>query len=219
MTSLRPELTLIGRGTTFDAIVSVWGDLAGERTLNVHELPSIDTAATDTATWLEGLDASVTSIFIAIDQQALNHARLDVYGLMRLKGFKSETLIHPDASVDRTAKLGENCWIGPRSWLGHDVVVGNNTIIGAACRIDPRAKVAANCWMGSGAAVGARADIGPHCVIGCDVSMSADVRIGRHCSIDVPGYYSDSLPDGSFIDPLFPMPVRIYGLGSSKVTL
>lgn len=213
-----PEVLLIGRGATFDAIASANGGLAAERTLRIHELSSIDSAATEAASVLGVLDASVTSIFIAIDQQALNHARLDIYALMRLKGFKSETLIHPEASVDLAAKLGENCWVGPRSWLGHDVVVGNNSIIGAACRIEPRAKIAANCWLGSGAVVGQRADIGQHCVIGCDVNISADVCIGRHCSIDVAGHYNESLSDGTFIDPLFPMSVRIYGLGTSAVT-
>lgn len=205
-------LTLIGCGLVFENVAAGWKSIESERTLNVIALPSTDTAARDVASLLEKLDPSVTAVFIAIDQQALNHARLDIYGQTRLRGFKSETLIHPSAVIEESVKLGENCWIGAGVRVGHDVSIGNNTLIGEACRIEAHAKISANCWLGSGAGIGAYTTLGVHCVIGRDVKLNGNLQIGRHCSIDVPGYYSDSLTDGTFIDPLFPLPVKIYGM-------
>jgi hypothetical protein len=48
-------------------------------------------------------------------------------------------------------------------------------------------------------------------VVASDVHIAAGLQIGRYCVIGIAGAHTQSLPDGSFIDPLFPSPVRIYG--------
>lgn len=216
MNDLSPALALIGCGSTFDNIRTNWSAIAGNRALHVLPLASTDNAAADTISLLKQLDARLVRVFIAIDQQALNHARLDVYAQARLLGFRSDTLVHPTAIVAANVKLGENCWIGAGTLIGHDARIGNNSLVGDACRIDGHATIGANCWLGAGSSVGSHTGIGTHCVIGCDVKLGPNLHIGRHCSIDVPGHYSESLPDGSYIDPLFTLPVRIYGMATGQ---
>lgn len=211
-----PALALIGCGPTFDNIRANWISIAGARALHVLPLSSTDNAAADAVAMLKQLDASRVRVFTAIDQQALNHARLDVYAQARLLGFRSDTLIHPSVIIAADVKLGENCWIGAGTLIGHDVHIGNNSLIGDACRVDGQAVIGTNCWLGSGSSIGTRTSIGTHCVIGCDVRLGPDMQIGRHCSIDVPGHYAESLPDGSYIDPLFALPVRIYGMATGQ---
>jgi len=216
------SLALIGCGSVFNAVRAVWprlGDSAAldgtERALHVMALTTTDTIAIDVPAYLAGLDPSKVRIFAAVDYNALNHARLDVYACTRLRGFKCVTLVHPDAMVEADARLGENCWIGAGAIISAGVRIGNNTFIAAGARIDAGAQIGANVWIGPGAAVGNNARIGTHCVVGADVKIAANVVLGRHCVIDVPGAYAESLPDGSFIDPLFAFPVHIFG-GSTR---
>lgn len=208
-------LALIGCGQLFESIAAAWSLLAqSERQLLLLRLDSTDNFAEDAATVLAQLDPTEARIFAAIDQQALNHARLDVYGRARLLGFRSETLIHPQAMVAGNVKLGENCWVGPGAIIDAGVQVGNNSVISAGARIDSATKIGANVWIGFGAAVGAEANIGTHCVVGADVKLAAGIKLGRHCAINIPGSYAESLEPGTFIDMLFSQPVRIYGMAT-----
>jgi len=211
-------LALIGCGSVFDAVRAVWprlgnnGGVGGAmRDLRAMPLATTDTIAVDVAAYLAVLDPSKVRIFAAVDSNALNHARLDVYACARLRGFKCATLVHPDAMVEADIRLGENCWIGAGAIIGAGARIGNNTFIGAGARIDAGVQIGSNAWVGPGAALGNNVRIGTHCVVGADVKIAANVVLGRHCVIDVPGAYAESLPDGTFIDPLFAFPVYIFG--------
>jgi UDP-3-O-[3-hydroxymyristoyl] glucosamine N-acyltransferase len=212
-------LALVGCGSVFETVCAAWPRIAAEdRQLHVMQLASTDAIAVDVAAFLSTLNASEVHVFAAIDQNALNHARLDAYASVRLRGFKCETLVHPGAIVEPDARIGENCWIGAGALIGAGVRIGNNAFVGTGARIDPGVQIGANAWVGPGAAIGQNARIGTHCVVGADVKLAANVVLGRHCSIDVPGAYADSLPDGSFIDGLFPEVVHIFGTAGARAT-
>jgi hypothetical protein len=209
-------LALVGCGSVFETVRAAWPRIAEGRQLHVMSLASTDAIAVDVAEFLSTLSASEVHVFAAIDQNALNHARLDLYASARLRGFKCETLIHPGAIVEPDARVGENCWIGAGALIGAGVRIGNNTFVGTGARIEPGVQIGANAWIGPGAAIGQNARIGTHCVIGADVKIAANTALGRHSSIDVPGAYADSLPDGTFIDGLFPEVVHIFGTAGAR---
>lgn len=203
-------LALVGFGELFDAIEACWPLLAEGRTLHRLRLSSADNAAADTAALLADFDPARTVFFAALDTQAINHARLDVYAAARLRGFRAACLRHPSAVVAADARIGENCWIGAGALLAHGVRLGHDTIVGDGARLDAGVQLGAHGWIGAGASVGARTQVGAHALVGRDVRLAGGLSIGRHCVIDVPGTYAESLADGTFIDPLFPLPVRIY---------
>lgn len=209
--STTTTLALIGMGQLFEDICANWSVLGSGRTLLPLRLTSTDTAANDAAVLLAGLDPAQIRIFAAIDTQAINHARLDVYAKARLIGFRGDSLRHPSAIVAGNVRVGENCWIGAGTVIAHGVQIGNNTIIGDAVRMEAGAKLGMNCWVGAGASIGAGTMLGQHCLIGSDVRVGEGLQVGRHCVVDVPNYYDHSIADATFIDPLFPQPVRIYG--------
>jgi len=211
MSAAASSLALIGRGQLFDDIAANWNLLAHGCTLLPLRLESVDAAIHDTGVLLAGLDPAQTRFFAAVDAQAVNHARLDVYAKARLMGFRGDSLRHPSAIVAGNVRMGENCWIGAGAVIAHGVQIGNNTIVGDGVRIGSGAKLGANGWVGAGASIGAGTTLGQHCLIGRDVRLDAGLQIGRHCVIDVPGAHTETLTDGTFIDPLFPHPVRIYG--------
>lgn len=209
-------LALIGCGQLFDEIVAYWSILAEGRTLLQLSLASTDAAADDTADLLAGLNPAQTRIFAAVDTQAVNHARLDVYAKARLMGFKAVSLRHPWAIVAEDVQVGENCWVGAGAVIAPGTHIGHNTIIGDMARIEARTRLGAHAWVGGGASVGLGTVLGQHCLIGRDVRLGPGLHIGRHCVIDVPGAYNESLPEGTFIDALFAEPVRIYGVNAGK---
>lgn len=211
MSTATSTLALIGCGQLFEDITANWQLLGTGSALLPLRLASTDAAADDTTALLDGLDPEHTRIFAAVDTQAINHARLDVYAKARLLGFKAVSLRHPAATVAPGAQVGENCWIGAGAVVAHGAHIGRNTIVGDMARIEANAKLGANGWIGAGTSVGAGTELGQNCLIGRDVCLGAGLRLGRHCVIDVPGAYAESLADGTFIDPLFPQPVRIYG--------
>lgn len=212
------QLALIGCGSIFDAACAAWPRLGSTRGLDaadcdLHTMPltSTDTIAADVAAHLAGMDPTKVRVFTAVDYNALNHARLDGYACVRLRGFKCATLIHPDAMVEADVQLGENCWIGAGAIVSAGARIGNNTFIAAGTRIDANVQIGNNAWIGPGAALGNNTRIGGHSIVGADVKIAANVMLGRHCVIDVPGAYATSLPNGTFIDPLFTFPVHIFG--------
>lgn len=209
--STTTALALIGVGQLFEDICANWQLLGSGRTLLPLRLTSTDTAANDTAALLAGLDPAQTRIFAAIDAQAISHARLDVYAKARLLGFRGDSLRHPSAIVAGNVRVGENCWIGAGTVIAHGVQIGNNTIIGDAVRLEAGTKLGMSCWVGAGASIGASTTLGQHCLIGCNVRVGGGLQVGRHCVVDIPDYYDRSIADATFIDPLFPQSVRIYG--------
>ncbi|MES2552397.1 MAG: DapH/DapD/GlmU-related protein, partial [Pseudomonadota bacterium] len=163
-------------------------------------------------------DPLKTAVFAAIDQNAMNYARLEIYGRARILGFKSKALIHPSAIIAADSKIGENCWIGAGAVVSSGVKIGNNTFIGAQARMDYGVNISANCWVGPGSSIGTASNIAQHVTIGADISISPCVTIGHHCVIDIPGAYLESLPEGTCIDPLFPSAAHIYTSKSSRKT-
>jgi|GEM_PF-1020313 len=215
-----PDLVLIGCGIVFETIASTWPQLSkGERKLQLIRLDSTDDAANAANEQLSLLNNTEIEIFAAIDQNALNFARLEIYGQARLLGLKSTTLIHPSAIIAPDSRIGENCWIGAGAIIASGASIGNNTLINTGARIDYGAQIAENCWVGSGTSIGQYVKVGQHVVIGSDISLGANITVGRHCSIDMPGAYLTSLAEGTFIDSLFPSAVHIYTSKSANKTM
>lgn len=208
-------LCLLGFGSVFDIIA---GDAIG------HGLPSdwrarradsVAALSTSCAQLLDGLDPAATRLFVAVDQNALNYARLELYGAARLRGFKLATLVHAHACVAPDARLDDNVWIGAGALVGSRARLGSDVLVHPGARIDAGARIGAHGWVGPGASIGAEAEVGLHCVIGADARLRSGLRIGRHCLIDSMGPWSQDLAPGSFIAAELATPARIIGAGYS----
>lgn len=207
------RLWLVGCGRVFESIAAGEAAYQGAAGLGICRLESTDAIAGADLADLAGREGD-DRVFVAVDQSALNYARFDLYGRLRLAGYRFRTLVHETAIVDPSAQIGENCWVGPGAIVASRAVIGNNTFVGAGAMVDAAAQLASNVWVGSGARVGADSRVGNHSVVGADVRVGNAIEVGRHCSIETPGHYVESLADRTFIDPLFELPVRIYAAGA-----
>ncbi len=206
---------LIGCGTVFDAMAADSAGYGITPGCELRSAASVAELAGAVPLLLEGLDPARHRIFIAVDQNALNYARLELYGAARLRGFKPATLVHERAWVAPDARLDDNVWLGPGVLVGSKARLGSDVMVNPGARIDAGAHVEAHGWIGAGASVGAGTRVGTHCVIGADVHLRAGLQVGRHCVLDRPGAWDESLPNGVFSAPQFAAPARMVGAGYS----
>jgi UDP-3-O-[3-hydroxymyristoyl] glucosamine N-acyltransferase len=125
------------------------------------------------------------------------------------KELQVDTGVHDTASIDPSAELGDNNWIGPFCWIGRNVRLGANTkvhsgtfvgervVIGNECLIHPNVTIREGC------AIGDRVILHPGVVIGSDgfgftrdgdrhvkipqigtVVIEDDVEIGSNSTVD-----------------------------------
>jgi len=91
-------------------------------------------------------------------------------------------VIHPDAIVPASAKLGKNVAIGPRAILGERVTIGDETSIGAGCVIGDNATIGTHCRLD------ANVTIYPGTTLGDRVVVQAGAVLGSEGF----GYVRDS---------------------------
>ena len=212
---MNKSLCLIGCGATFEMIAADAVGYGLPEGWIARQVESVSTLSSSTSNLLDGLVATDTQIFVAVDQNALNYARLELYGAARLRGFRMAKLTHKSALVAPDAKINDNVLIGPRTLVASKVNINSDVLVSPGVRLDVGAHVGAHCWIGPGASVGAGVVIGSHSVIGADMRIREGIKIGKHCVLDTAITWSKNMADGSFVAPQFDLPARIIGAGYS----
>ncbi len=164
---------------------------------------------------LHGLSPEELKLFIAVDYNALNYARLELYYVAKLKGYRFATLVHHTASCNHS-KIGENVWVGPCAYAAPQTVIGSNVMLNAYSRIDQRVEIGSHVWVGAGSSISKATTIGSHTVIGNNVNIGEGLSIGKHCLINKPGSWQTNMPNGSFLESVYTEPARMVGSGYSS---
>ena len=123
----------------------------------------------------------------------VNSLRLEVLKKMLNEGFRFPVLIHPDASVSRSATLGVGTVVCVQSAIDIDTVIGMGAIINAGATIahdcllgdgvhvSPGGRVSGSAtlgectWLGSGAIVKEMVSIGRSVIVGAGSVVIRDV--------------------------------------------
>ena len=206
---------LVGCGNVFDIIAAETQVYAANTTWEIRPAEGVAQLASTAGKLLEGIDRLTTRLFIAVDAQALNYARLELYGVARLAGLQMATLVHPTAWVAPGVRLADNVWLGPGVRVAVGSRIDSDVLINMGARVDEYVHIAAHGWIGAGASLGRGVNIGVHSAIGADVCLRAGLQIGRHCTIDHAGIWTRDLKNGSFLEPELPVVARIIGPGYS----
>ena len=210
------RLCLIGCGEVFDLLhkdLATYGWEASR--VHGHRFEQVADIAAQADEVLAHWDPQTHTLFIAVDANALNHARLELYGRARLRGFRLQSLVHPSVIAGPGARWADNVWIGPGTLLGPDCRIDSDSFIGAGSRLDARVHVGTHAWVGQGARIGAGCEVAAHCVLGQDVVLRADTQLGRHVLIEQPGSHDGHWPSGSFLEVDATHPARLIGPGYS----
>ncbi len=209
------EFCLVGVGEVFQTIASDAAGYGLPKVLQLREATSVAALSASASELLDGLDPSTTQIFVAVDHNALNYARLELYGAARLRGLRMATILHFRAIVAPDAQLADNVWIGAGALIGSAARIASDVLIHPGTRIDAGARIGMHSWIGPGASVGAGTEIGAHSVVGADQRLRAGLCIGRHCVIEGADAPSEHMASGSFSAPHFATPARMIGAGYS----
>jgi sugar O-acyltransferase (sialic acid O-acetyltransferase NeuD family) len=112
------------------------------------------------------------------------------------RGFERATVIHPMASVSRTAKIGvgsvvlAGAVVAPRAVLGEDVIVNHGATVDHDCVLESgvhlspgvhlggHVRVGEEAWLGAGAAVRDRVCIGSRAIVGVGAAVVNDLPPG-----------------------------------------
>jgi carbonic anhydrase/acetyltransferase-like protein (isoleucine patch superfamily) len=149
-------------------------------------------------------------VFIALDDRAINYARLKLIADVRLAGYRSFNLVSPHASLSADVRLMGNVLIsagcsiasgaviGMGSWLEPQVTLGHMVTLGSCTTLHSAVVLGAETSVGSGTTLGTKS-----------YALAGSV-IGKHCEWLLGGEIPAILPDRSLFDSLMPSGARIF---------
>jgi sugar O-acyltransferase (sialic acid O-acetyltransferase NeuD family) len=149
--------------------------------------------ASDRPAWLRD-EHEVTALALGVGD---NTARLRAGERFAAAGFGLVTAVHPAATIDPSARLGD----GSVGMAG--AVVNADARLGAACIVNTLAGVDHDCEVGDGVHVapGARlaggVRVGRGTLIGMGASVLPRMRIGAGCVIGAGAVVAADVPDGA----------------------
>lgn len=196
-----PEVYVVGT-RTFAAEVAGYAEETGFRVLGllepydrerigqtIHGLP---------VTWLEETDPDGTPAIVGTGERA----RREVVRRLTVSGWEPATLVHPQAHVAASSRIGAGAVVAPGvvvgaysaigecAVLGRGTLIGHHTEIGAYATLGPGANVAGNARIGTDAFVGMAAVIRDHISVGdgAVVAMAAVVVADVSDGVEVRGF-------------------------------
>lgn len=93
-------------------------------------------------------------------------------------GFRLPALIHPDASVDETAVLGDGVQVMAGTVVNPFARIGKGVVVNTGAVVEHDVEIGDDAFVGPGACVGGAARIGAEAFVGLGASVLQGVRIG-----------------------------------------
>ncbi|MBX3358422.1 MAG: NeuD/PglB/VioB family sugar acetyltransferase [Phycisphaeraceae bacterium] len=108
-------------------------------------------------------------------------------------------VVHPDAVVSPTARLGAGVFVGPGAVVHTRAVVGDHAIINTGAIIEHECHVGANTHIAPGAILGGRVRVGPHSLIGMGCRVLPNLSIGQRGVVGAGSVVLHSVDEGSVV--------------------
>lgn len=118
-------------------------------------------------------------IFILLGFDNLNATRANKYNAAKQKGFTLTSFVSPDACIDDTVTIGENCLILDGQTINPNVQIGDNVVLWSGNHIGDNSKIEAHVWISSHVSIGGNAKIGKETFIGMNATIFDGVEIGE----------------------------------------
>lgn len=118
-------------------------------------------------------------IFILLGFDNLNATRADKYNAAKQKGFTLASFVSPDAHIDDTVTIGENCFILDGQTINPNVQIGDNVVLWSGNHIGDNSKIESHVWISSHVSIGGNARIGKETFVGMNATIFDSVIIGE----------------------------------------
>ncbi len=129
---------------------------------------------------------------------AMRHAdRAEVFRRLKSAGFELPHLIHPHATVEPSANLGEGTQVFAKAVVGSGAEIGKNCIINSGAVVSHDCILGDNVHIAPGALLAGHVSVGKNTLVGMGASVFIKVRIG--CNVLIANGVSlfKDLPDGA----------------------
>lgn len=110
-----------------------------------------------------------------------NHSkRIEIYNELKNIGFNIPNIIHPDASVEISAKMGDGNQIMAGAIIGSNVIIENNCIVNSGSIISHDTTLNNNVHITPGAIIAGSVEIGENTLIGMGATILNNIKIGKN---------------------------------------
>jgi len=197
------QLVIVGGGGTAADVLSII-ECINERAPTYRVLGILDDAlevgsAQHGTVILGGLGSTLDGNFTYVDCLGSPSSYTRRESLLLARGFDSkafETIIHPSASIARSAEIGAGCIIYPNvvilsgvrlqahvtvlanSVLNHEASVGAYSILASGVNVSGKVRVGRAAYIGCGASIREGVEIGDGSLVGLGSAVVRDVPVG-----------------------------------------
>lgn len=120
---------------------------------------------------------------VSSNTDPLFFARKELYFAIKEKGFFMPNLIHPKASVEISASMGEGNLIFSGAYVGSETIIGDDCIINTGAIVSHNCKISSHCRISPGAVLAGDVSVGENSIIGMGVTIYMGVTIGENVII------------------------------------
>jgi len=133
--------------------------------------------------------------FIAIGK---NRYRKQAFEKMSI-GLVSPTIFHPSASVSKSAKIGNGCYIGANASVNRNCIIGDFSIVNTNASLDHDSQLGNFSSLNPNSAIGGNVKIGNDVTIGMSASIRNGISIGNNSFIKMGGIITEDVESNTKI--------------------
>lgn len=123
--------------------------------------------------------------------------RLECLRVAIEKGLQPETLVHPQAWVAPSARLGAGSFLAPGARISTGARLGSHALVNLNATIGHETSSGTHLVVNPGAAISGEVTFGDHVLVGANAFIRQGLRIGDGCRIDALAHVAVDLDPGS----------------------
>lgn len=129
---------------------------------------------------------------------AFPKVKKEIVTLLKNKGAKFATIIHPTARISKYSRIGEGCVITPNSNVNTDAEIGDFVSI-LASGIGHDAKVGNFSTLSGHVAVNGHVEVGDEVYIGCGALIAPSKKIGQRATVGIGSVVISNVKPGATV--------------------
>jgi UDP-N-acetylbacillosamine N-acetyltransferase len=149
----------------------------------------------DPPAWISAL-THVPDSALAIVAIGNNKQRALVQSKVLQSGRSLVSIVHPTASVSRSAVLDAGCYLAEHAAIRSNSAVGAGTILNSGSVVSHDCQIGSFVSFGPNAATASHVSIGARTMLGVGACVRPYAKIGSDCEVGAGGAVVDDIPDG-----------------------
>jgi sugar O-acyltransferase (sialic acid O-acetyltransferase NeuD family) len=133
--------------------------------------------------------------------------------------FKAFSIIHPSASIAKSAKIGNGCLVMPNVTISTNAVLGDHCVVNYNASVGHDSVLAGNNFVQPGARVSGNCRIGEDTLIGSNSFVYQNVKIGKGTLVDAMTYIHDDVGERMLVSSRHGAPFGRDNLPKNKIPM